>query len=403
MNKHRSETNIIFFLFSVIVCLVILCTVFYSRDPAAQQPEQDTQQQSVSGTEILPQPDPEPAQPTPFEQALELAGQMNAHQLAGQVILVRGDHIGHDELCTLIGDISAGGVVLFKDNFADKSSDEVRAMTASLQQAGGGNLLICVDEEGGTVVRASCFSALRDRKFRSPQKIYADGGFDSIAADTREKCEFLLGLGVNVNFAPVADVVTDPSGFLYSRAFGMDAQATAQYVETVVSAMSEYPIGSSLKHFPGYGNASGDTHGELVVSAVTQDTLYTDLLPFEAGIAAGADSVMLTHTIIDSLDPQRPASLSPAAVGLLRGELDFDGVLITDGLDMDAISIYCGESDPGVTALCAGLDLLCTPSDARATHAALLSALESGQLSHERLLDAAAHVIEWKLELGLVV
>lgn len=402
MNKHTSETNILIFLFSVTVCLVILCTVFCLTDPAAQQPEQDTQQ-SVSDTQILPQPDPEPAEPTLFEQALELAGQMSAHQLAGQVILVRGDHIGHDELCVLISDINAGGVVLFKDNFADKSPDDVRSMTTSLRQAGGGNLLVCVDEEGGTVVRASCFEALRGRKFRSPQKIYAEGGFDAIAADTREKCEFLLGLGVNVNFAPVADVVTDPSGFLYSRAFGMDAQATARYVETVVGVMDEYPIGSSLKHFPGYGNASGDTHGELVVSAVTQDSLYTDLLPFRAGIAAGADSVMLTHTIIDSLDPHRPASLSPAAVGLLRGELGFDGVLITDGLDMDAISIYCGESDPGVIALCAGLDLLCTPSDARATHAALLSALESGQLSHERLLDAAAHVIEWKLELGLVI
>lgn len=327
---------------------------------------------------------------------------MTLEQKIGQMILVRGDTMELPQLTELISSIGAGGVVLFKPNFADKTEQQVIEMTSLLQSAGGGRLFICVDEEGGTVVRASSNSNLRAEKFKSPQDIFAAGGFDAIIADTAEKCEFLKRLGVNVNFAPVADVVTDPDGFLFSRSFGQDASQTALYVESVVKTMKEHSVGCSIKHFPGYGNSHGDTHQGLVVSSVSAQTLSADLIPFNSGIAAGADSVMVSHTVVDALDPTMPASLSPAVMSYLRNDLAFGGVIVTDGLDMGAITQFCQGSDPCVAAAAAGADLMCIPADPAASYYAMLAAAADGRLSAERIDDAVARILTWKANLGLL-
>ena len=115
-------------------------------------------------------------------------------------------------------------------------------------------MLIGVDEEGGTVVRVSSNPNLRGTKFQSPQALYSEGGFDRITSDTAEKDALLRDLGINVNFAPVCDVSTDPSDFIYARSFGMDAEQTGEYVRTVVTQMVSDKTGMVLKHFPGYGN-----------------------------------------------------------------------------------------------------------------------------------------------------
>ncbi len=336
------------------------------------------------------------------EQAEKLLSEMTTEEKVGQLLLIRSNGRGTQSFSELIAECKAGGVVLFKSDFDGKSKQEVKDMTAALQEAGGGKLLICVDEEGGTVVRMSGLSQLRSEKYKSPQELYKQGGYDGIREDTVNKCEFLKTYGVNVNFAPVADVVTEKSGFMYKRAFGKNADSTGKYVETVVAAMKENRVGSTMKHFPGYGNSKGDTHEGLDHNTQSLGALKaSDLVPFEYGIKAGADSIMVTHTIIDDVDPQRPASMSPDCIALIRDYLGFDGVILTDALDMGAIIEYCGSEDPCVSAFNAGIDILCLPSDPAKAYKNLLSAVESGKITAERLDESVMRILIWKINLGL--
>lgn len=398
---------------AVILLMIAQCTKKPAASPASSQggtvsvsdvvsPGSAEAQSAAQTTEPAPAPTAPPRDPKDVK-ADALLAQMTQEQKAAQLILVRGDTMTQEQLLSFISTYKVGGVVLFGGNFKDKTSQQVKDMTTALQAAADGQLLICADEEGGTVVRLSSNPNLRQSKFKSPQKLYASGGMDAIISDTREKCAFLRSYGVNVNFAPVADVVTNSSGFLYSRAFGRDAQQTAQYVSNVVTVMNECNVGSSIKHFPGYGNSSGDTHKGLVVSNITSDSLWSsDLVPFRAGIEAGADSIMVTHTVINAIDSVNPASLSPACMSLIRDQLGFDGVIVTDGLDMGAITSFCGGSDPCVKAICAGADLLCTPSDSAASYNALLTSIRSGEISAQRLDSAVKRILIWKMDLGLI-
>ena len=349
-----------------------------------------------------------PAELTEDEQRLldarELVAGMTDEQKVGQLLLIRSHGASAADFAAQISALDAGGVVLFADDCADMTPEQVRAYTAQLQEAAGGSLLICVDEEGGSVVRLSGNRKLRDSKFRAPQALYASGGMELITSDTAEKCAFLKDLGVNVNLAPVADVVTDSHGFLFSRSFGRGAEETAEYVRTVVTVMKQQGMGSAIKHFPGYGNSSGDTHNGLVVLDTAEAVIRErDLAPFKAGIEAGADSVLVTHTVINAIDPVNPASLSPAVISMLRNDLGFGGVIMTDGLDMEAITDFAGDTDACVTALLAGADLMCTPADAAQSRAALLEAVGSGTIPSERLDNAVTRIVVWKLGLGMTV
>ncbi len=383
-------------LLTILCCLAVLLTIPIGCS-------EDNQPSVVtSPTEI--DIDPPPSEEELMQlRAEELVAGMTTEEKAGSLLVVRGNTVEQSELVQLIKDVKAGGVTLFSGNFKDKTEDEVKQMISEIQEAGGGSMLISVDEEGGIVNRLSRQPLLREEPYKSPQDIFASGGFDAIAADTLDKCEFLKRFGVNVNFAPVADVTTDPEGFLYSRAFGQNAEETARYVELVVSIMKENGVGCCIKHFPGYGNSHGDTHEGLVASDVTAESLWSsDLVPFIAGINAGTDSIMITHTIISALDPDVPATFAPAVYELIRNDLGFDGVTITDGLDMDAITQYCNGEDPAVAAFLAGNDLLCIPPDPRASYDSLLAAYRDGQITDERLDQSVVRIIKWKLSLGLL-
>lgn len=337
------------------------------------------------------------------QQVERLRTGMTVEEKVGQLLLLRSHNIGDDAFRAEISDTHAGGVVLFADDIKGKDSDRLTAYIASLQQASDGRMLICVDEEGGTVVRVSSNRKLRDSSFRSPQKLYAEGGMELISSDAAEKARFLRQFGFNVNFAPVADVVTEPKAMMYRRALGMDAESTAEYVRRVVEASDREGVASCIKHFPGYGNTAGDTHNGIVALGTTLEQLRScDLLPFAAGIDAGCGAVMITHTVMTSIDPDRPASMSPAVIALLRDELGFTGVTVSDGMDMGAIHAYSDGQDVCVTAFLAGVDLMCTPGDGRAAYAALLAAVNDGTIPAGQLDEAVDRILTWKQSLGLL-
>ena len=262
-------------------------------------------------------------------------------------------------------------------------------------------MLIGVDEEGGTVVRVSSNPNLRGTKFQSPQALYSEGGFDRITSDTAEKDALLRDLGINVNFAPVCDVSTDPSDFIYARSFGMDAEQTGEYVRTVVTQMVSDKTGMVLKHFPGYGN-NADTHTGIAIDERPMDTFrQSDFLPFQAGIESGAQSVLVSHNVVNCMDADRPASLSAEVHRILREELGFDGVILTDDLIMDAIRDYTGGENAAVLAVQAGNDML-TSSDFETQYNAVLAAVQDGTIPESQIHASAVRVIDWKMQLGLI-
>lgn len=392
--------------------LLLLCalTLAGCGGPSGARPEEtaeaaareETAQPAEPETDAAGPAEPEEPEPDPRETAVETAlSGMTLAEKVGQLFFIRCPESGAAE------DVSAyhpGGVLLFTRDFQSGgdwlTAEAVREKLASYQAASGVPLLIGVDEEGGSVARASRDPYLFDEKCRSPQALYAAGGLEAVRADAEEKSRTLLDCGINVNLAPVADVSTEAGDFIYDRAFGQDAPATAAYVAEVVEAMGRAGIGSVLKHFPGYGS-NADTHtGAAVDERPYEQFLEEDFLPFRAGIGAGAGAVLVSHNTVTCMDPERPASLSPAVHEILRREFGFTGVAMTDDLAMDAAAA-AGDSSAAVLAVLAGNDMLIS-TNYREEIAQTLSAAEDGTIPAETVDSAVRRVLGWKYDLGLL-
>jgi len=277
-----------------------------------------------------------------------------------------------------------GGVVLFARNV----SDELPALCAEL-----GDVLIAIDEEGGDVTRLEA-----ERGSSYPGNL-ALGAVDDVGLTERVAAAIgadLRAVGVNVNLAPVADANTNPENPIVGvRAFGSDPAVVARHVAAYVRGLQRTGVAACAKHFPGHGDTSGDSHLEL---PRVEGDLEAALLPFRAAIDAGVRCVMPGHLLVPALDGNLPASLSPRIVtGLLRGELGFDGSVITDALEMKAVSATVGIEQSAVRALEAGADGLCLGADVddeltERVQRAIVEALRAGRLSAERLEEASSRL-----------
>ena len=223
---------------------------------------------------------------------------------------------------------------------------------------------------------------------------------DSIISDATEKSEFLQEFGINVNLAPVADVPLSEGDYIYARSFGLDSQATSNYVKNVVSAMNDLHMGSVLKHFPGYGNAPGSS-GTYHDTREYSEFANRDLLPFEAGIEAGANAILVTNNIIDSMDDQNPATLSANVHELLRNNLGYNGVILTDDISGIDHQEFGNDDQIAVKAIQAGNDLIMT-SNPQSCFNAILNAVNNGEISLNQLDISVLRVLAWKASLQLL-
>ena len=335
---------------------------------------------------------------TPPDPVRQMISDMSLEQRVGQLFLARCN------VETAIQDIRQyhlGGLVLFGEDFENQSMESMRQTIAAYQDAAEKPLLIAVDEEGGDVTRVSRFSAFREKRFSSLRTRYDLGGLEAVLTEEGEKCRLLSDLGINVNLGPVCDITTDPAAFMYTRSLGQDAQTTADVTAAIVNLMKDYRMGSVLKHFPGYGN-NADTHtGIAVDSRPLSDFESQDFLPFSAGIQAGCGGILVGHILVEALDPELPASLSPAVHRYLREELGFSGVIMTDDLVMQAITDQFGAGEAAVMAVLAGNDLLCSTEYA-VQYEAVLQAVLDGRIDIDVLNSAVRNVLEWKISLGLL-
>ena len=348
--------------------------------------------------EPMPEPIPEP-EPTGEERYLaEALSSMTLEEKVGQLFFVRCPEWNAAE------DAAAyhlGGLLLFGRDFKDKTYEEVTGNIASYQAAASIPLFIGVDEEGGTVCRVSSQKQFRASRFQSPQKLYRAGGLDAVLAEDTERNTLLRSFGINVNFAPVADLSTNETDFIYPRSLGQDAQTTAEVTFAVVRQMNEQGIASVLKHFPGYGS-NVDTHTGIALDGRSLESFRaSDFIPFAAGIEAGSPFVLVSHNIVTALDSNLPASLSPAVHDLLREELHFEGIILTDDFDMEAVKAYAEDGSIAALAVLAGNDMIVT-SDYQTQIPLVIEAVRSGILSEDTIDASLTRILQAKIALGLI-
>ena len=339
-----------------------------------------------------------PPTTVPPDPVAELLAAMTAEEKVGQLFLARCPDV---DAIADIGAYHLGGYLLFGRDFQNQTPDSFRETLASYQAASDIPMLIAVDEEGGTVTRASSRETFRYAPFPSPRSLYESDGLPMVLSIESEKAWFLSDLGINVNMAPVCDVTTRRDSFMYRRSLGQSPEITGEFVAGAVERMAKFQVGSVLKHFPGYGN-NADTHTGMAVDERSLKELEgCDLVPFAAGIEAGCGAILVSHTIVTAFDDTLPASLSPAVHGYLRETMGFDGVIVTDDLVMGAITEAYGAGEAAVLAVLAGNDLLCS-TEYRTQYQAVLEAVQSGRITTETLDEAVTRVLRWKQALGLI-
>lgn len=369
--------------------------------PKASATRAETAQMFVNAMSILTKKEilsPESPLPTPTKAEIVL-NNMTLEEKVGQLFLARYPGDGKQKEITTT--YHPAGYTFYANDFQNKTPAQVQAMTSGVQEASSTPMFTAVDEEGGTVVRVSSNKLLANTPFESLQSVYNRGGLDAITQDTNQKDKMLLNLGLNLNLAPVCDVSTDPNDYMYKRTVGQSAEITSEVIDCIVGTMNDDNISCALKHFPGYGN-NVDTHTGIAVDNRPMETFQSsDFLPFQAGINAGASSILVSHNIVNCMDKNVPASLSKPVHDILRNDLGFTGVIMTDDLAMGAITQFTKNQSPAVMALQAGNDMIIT-SDIATDYQAIMNALKAGTISVDDIDTAVKRILVWKINKGLI-
>lgn len=386
-------------------CLVILVVVMglyfftdFGHTPKPGTTNESKSSASTTSTVVKSSTSESSDEKTEDDKVANLVAEMSTKEKVGQLFLAR---VPVENALSDIQEYHLGGYLIFGRDVEGKTYDEVQSTIAQYQETSEVPMLIAADEEGGTVSRVSRNSQLVATPFQSPQDLYAQGGWDAITKDTTDKAGILKELGIDAGLFPVADVATDPNAFIYDRTIGQDAKGTAEYVTTVVKALKKAQSGSTLKHFPGYGN-NQDSHTDIVTDTRSMEELKdNDLVPFQAGIDAGVDSILVSHNIVNTIDDSVPASVSAPVHDLLRKDMGFDGVIMTDDMDMAGLADFMSQEEAGLKALQAGNDLILSSTYASQIPY-VLQAIEDGEYSEKDLDASVTRVLNWKEELGLL-
>lgn len=291
-----------------------------------------------------------------------------------------------------------GGFVFFEKDFKNKTKKNINMMIDNLQKSSKYPLITATDEEGGTIVRASSNKLLRKEKFKSPQELYKEGGFELIKEDTINKSNFLYDLGINTNLAPVVDISTDPNDYIYPRSIGQNKEITSEYAKTVIDASKGRGVSYVLKHFPGYAN-NIDTHNWVSIDNRSIEEINDSLEPFKEGIKVGAEAILVNHNIVKKVDSTNPASLSINVHNLLRNDLSFSGIIVTDDISMSALD---NVSNKSLKALLSGNDLIIT-SDFQSGFDEIKNALTLNEISIDLINHHVFRILAWKYFKGIMI
>lgn len=355
-----------------------------------------------------------------WEDAVELAADymrdMTLEEKVGQIFIVNLEQLDtrkgtyyEFQKCTktMVNSIQkyhVGGVILFSRNITKRK--QTIALTSGLKEADRTPLFVTVDEEGGRVARIASNEKMGTTAFPSAEEIgqseddqYTYDMGKTIGAQIKE-------LGFNVDFAPVADVKTSElNQEIGDRSFGDDPDKVAEYVSAFVQGLNKVNVSATLKHFPGQGSSEGDTHKESVdIDSSIARLRKTDFVPFEAGIAAGADFVMVSHISVSKVtESSTPASMSNLIMQtILRDELGFEKLIITDALDMVSITENYTSAEAAYKAFVAGADIILMPQNFEEAYVEILYKVKDGTISQNRLNDSVLRILAVKFQRGIL-
>ncbi len=344
--------------------------------------------------------------PAPEDRVAQIVERMTLEEKLLQLFIVTPEALtgentvtDAEKLSSALADTPVGGIVLFQKNLV--SSDQTRALTGEAQDAAEYGLFVAVDEEGGTVARL--MNALGTRRL-GPMYDYRAEGPDRARENAAVIGEDIRSYGFNLDFAPVADVWTNSGNTVIGRrAYSDDPEEAAELVAAAVEGFHDTGAMCTLKHFPGHGDTTADSHtGAAVVELSREEIEKLQFPPFASGIDAGADMVMVGHLTCPALDDEIATVSRGIVTEILRGELGFEGVVITDSLQMSAASKEYSPGQLAVRAIDAGVDILLMPEDLREALDALNAAVDSGELTEERINESVKRIITLKLRYGLL-
>lgn len=296
-----------------------------------------------------------------------------------------------------------GGLVYFAANIV--TPEQCTTMISNTQSYSKIGLFIAVDEEGGRVARIGNNSAMGTTSFPSMSDIGSTGDVSKAYEVGSTIGTEIAQFGFNLDFAPVADVNSNPNNTVIGdRSFGSDPEAVAEMVASAVQGFRDSGMLCTLKHFPGHGDTDTDSHyGYTEVLKTLQELRSVEFLPFQAGIDAGADFVMMGHISVPEVTgDDTPASLSATMIDILRDELGFQGLIITDSMVMNAITDRYSAGEAAVLAVQAGVDVILEPSSLTGAVQGILSAVENGTISEDRIQESVLKILEVKIRNGII-
>lgn len=334
-----------------------------------------------------------------YEKAYAYMQSMSTEQMVGQLLV--GSCPVDDSADTLVTKYALSGYYFTADDFYAMSSQDIKSKLESYQQKAKTPMIMSVKEEGGAVTALSDLDAFPEYDFSSPRETFAEGGLDAIKKNETDKATMLKSVGINLNLAPVLDMAEETNQIMYSRSLGGTVEETSQYAKEVTTISQQKGVSVALKHFPGYGT-NLDTYEPIVVDERELSVFEsTDFKPFESGINAGAHCVMISNVLAKNIDSDCVASLSEKAHKILKDDLKFSGLIMTDNLNNADYSEYSNGKDVYVQAVLCGNDLIMVDNIEDA-YEAILDAVKDGTIDETTLQKACMRVLAYKYTAGIM-
>ena len=356
----------------------------------------------------IPTQPPTEAAPDYDKMAKDTLSKMSLDEKIAQLFVVTPETLTGVDVATQAGETTkemlekypVGGIIYTTPNMEDK--DQLKELVSKTQSYSKLPLLICVDEEGGNVARIA--DALDEEKL-DPMFSYKDEDVSVASKNAKTIASYLTKYGFNTDLAPVADVWTNEDNTVIGdRAYSDDYQKAAERVAAAVKSFDENGVATTLKHFPGHGDTAEDSHDEIAVLNKTYDELKDgELLPFKEGIKAGADMVMIGHISVPSLDEDTPATLSEKIVpDILRKDMKYDGVVISDSLTMGALAEKYETSEIVLGLFDADIDLFLMPGDLDEYIGAINTALDNKTITEDQIDKKVTRILKMKYQNGII-
>ncbi|MFR4350343.1 MAG: glycoside hydrolase family 3 protein [Roseburia sp.] len=417
--KRQQDTRkatTVFILFLLIMTLLVAGCVFllnkfvFQGKPAGGSTENQTGH--LAGTEeagvpVVPAVDPM------TQQAAEFVAGMTLEDKIAQMFVITPDALTGVSGVTAAGNTTreaysakpVGGLIYMSGNLKDgeQTTTMLQNMQTIAKERTGVPAFLCVDEEGGSIARIAGNSAFAVTDVGDMSQIGATGDKQNAYNAGTVIATYLSEFGFNVDFAPVADVLTNAENTVIGkRSFGSDGQLVADMVTAQLQGMSEHGVYGAVKHFPGHGGTSGDSHeGAVTTERTLEELMEQELVPFQRAVDAGVSFVMAGHISAPNVTGEStPASLSKMLItDVLRGQMGYDGIVITDAMDMGAVMGSYTSDQAAVMAIAAGVDMVLMPEDYETAYKGVLAAVHDGTLTEERINESVIRILKIKLKM----